>query len=277
MRDGTIARRALLGFVAAGLFGGRGSMAARRRQPPPHIVAIDPGHGGADPGAISPSRLYEKDITLDTALILARRLNASERFRAVLTRRGDVYVPLRNRIMRARARHAELFVSIHADMLPNPDIRGLSVYTLSEAASDRQAAALAARENKDDFTGLKLSRRPPDVGSVLLDLSRHETNNRSLAFAHDVIGELGRIAPLLEKPQRSAGFAVLAAADIPSVLVELGCLSNRDDERLLEKAAHRERLAAGLMRAVETYFASSAGVALGETSLISFAERCRLD
>jgi N-acetylmuramoyl-L-alanine amidase len=184
MRDGTIARRALLGFVAAGLFGARGSIAARRRQPPPHIVAIDPGHGGADPGAISPSRLYEKDITLDTALTLARRLNASGRFRAVLTRRGDVYVPLRNRIMRARARHAELFVPIHADMLPSPDIRGLSVYTLSEAASDRQAAALAARENKDDFTGLKLSRRPPDVGSVLLDLSRHETNNRSLAFAH---------------------------------------------------------------------------------------------
>lgn len=261
MRDGTIARRALFGFVAAGLFGGRRSTAAHRRQPPQHVVVIDPGHGGADPGAISPSGLYEKDITLDTARTLARRLNASARFRAVLTRRGDVYVPLRNRIMRARARHAELFVSIHADMLPNPAIRGLSVYTLSEAASDRQAAALAARENKDDFTGLKLSRRPPDIGSVLLDLSRHETNNRSLAFAHAVIAELGRIAPLLEKPQRSAGFAVLAAADIPSVLVELGCLSNRGDEHLLEKDVHRAQLAAGLMRAIEAYFASDAGVA----------------
>lgn len=274
MRDRTIARRALLGFAAAGLLGSRGIAAPRRKLP--HIVAIDPGHGGADPGAISPSRLYEKDITLDVAFTLVRRLNADGRFRAVLTRRGDVYVPLRNRILRARARHAELLVSIHADMLPNPDIRGLSVYTLSEAASDRQAAALAARENKDDYTGLKLSRRPPDIGGVLLDLSRRETTNRSLAFAHDVVEELGRVTPLLEKPQRAAGFAVLAAADIPSVLVELGCLSNRDDERLLENDAHRGRLAAGLMRAVEAYFAFGTGFACDEFGLGSDAEHIRV-
>ena len=262
MRDGDIARRTLLGLLAGGVVGVHPGSAAPRRRPEVHVIAIDPGHGGADPGAISPSRLYEKDITLDTALILARHLNATERFRAVLTRRTDVYVPLSQRVARARARHAELFVSIHADILPNPAIRGLSVYTLSEAASDRETAALAARENRDDFAaGRKLSHRSPMIGSILLDLSRRDTNNRSLAFARQVIAEMGRFVPLLEKPQRSAGFAVLAAPDMPSVLVELGCLSNREDERLLETPSHRDRLAGALMRAVEAYCASGTGFA----------------
>ncbi len=262
MRDGDIVRRRLLGFLAAGVVGVRDCRAAPRHKPAVHVVAIDPGHGGVDPGAISPSGLYEKDITLDTALSLARHLNATGRLRAVLTRHADTFVPLNARVARARARCAELFVSIHADTLPNPAIRGLSVYTLSEAASDRETAALAARENRDDFvSGLKLSRRPPVIGSILLDLSRRDTNNRSLAFARDVVDEMGRLVPLLEKPHRSAGFAVLAAPDMPSALVELGCLSNREDERLLESAAYRQRLAAGLMRAIEAYRAFGTGFA----------------
>ncbi|HYM71667.1 MAG TPA: N-acetylmuramoyl-L-alanine amidase, partial [Stellaceae bacterium] len=200
MRDGRIARRTLLGFMVAGAFGlseAQAARRARRRKPKRHVVAIDAGHGGTDPGAISPTGLYEKDITLDTALILARRLNATRRFHAVLTRRRDIYVSLRERVVRARAHHAELFLSIHVDTLPDRAVRGLSVYTLSEDASDRETAALAARENKDNFiAGLKLSRRPRVIGNILLDLYRRGTNNRSLAFAHEVVEELGRVTSL---------------------------------------------------------------------------------
>jgi N-acetylmuramoyl-L-alanine amidase len=257
MRDCVIVRRRLLGLIAAAAMSGGRAQAARHRPAVP-VVAIDPGHGGIDPGAISPSGLYEKDITLDTALVLAQMVNETGRLRAVLTRRSDVYVPLRERV--ARAHRADLFVSIHADTLPDSAMRGLSVYTLSAAASDRETAALAARENKDDFIpGLRLSRRAPEIGDILLDLTRRETSNRSLALARQIVDGLGRVAPLLERPRRSAGFAVLTAPDMPSVLVELGCLSNRDDERLLEEEAYRVRLARGLLGAIEAYFAAGAG------------------
>jgi N-acetylmuramoyl-L-alanine amidase len=259
MRHGVIARRRLLGLSALLIASRQGAWAAKRRPPAP-IVVIDPGHGGIDPGAISPSGLYEKDITLDTALILARLVNRTGRFRAVLTRRSDVFVPLHERVLRARAHHADLFLSIHADTLPDGALRGLSVYTLSAAASDRETAALAARENKDDFIpGLKLSRRPAEISDILVDLARRETGNRSLAFARLIVEQLGRVTPLLERPQRSAGFAVLTAPDIPSVLVELGCLSNGDDEHLLEQDAYRARLARGLLGAIEAYFSAAAG------------------
>jgi N-acetylmuramoyl-L-alanine amidase len=264
MRDGEIARRALIGLFAAAMEPATAlaQPRARRKPAPLRVVAIDPGHGGADPGAISPRGLHEKDITLATARALTRRLEATGRFHVVLTRHGDVFVPLRERVARARARHADLFLSIHADTLPDADLRGLSVYTLSEAASDRATAALASRENRDDFSArLKLARRPAVIGNILLDLIRRDTSNRSLLLAHDVVEQMGRIVPLLEKPQRSAGFAVLTAPDIPSALVELGCLSNPDEERLLGQGAYRARLAAGLMQAVEAYFAASAGSA----------------
>ena len=153
--------------------------------------------------------------------------------------------------------HAELFVSIHADALPDMEMRGLSVYTLSDQASDRATAALAIRENKDDFiAGIKLSRQRRDIAPILLDMARRQTNNGSLALAHAVVAELGRAVPLLERPHRSAGFAVLTAPDMPSVLVELGCLSNPIEERLLAQRAYQQRLARGLLRAIEGYFAS---------------------
>src|SRR5205823_14563110 len=162
------------------------------------------------------------------------------RFHALLTRRGDVFVPLRERVARARMGHAELFVSIHADALPDSAMRGLSVYTLSDQASDRETAALAARENKDDFVaGIKLSQQRRDIAPILLDMARRQTNNGSLALAHTIVAELGRAVPLLEKPQRAAGFAVLTAPDMPSVLVELGCLSNPAEERLLPQRAYQ--------------------------------------
>lgn len=277
MRDIMVARRALLALAAGAALGTGvagiwpiGQAAARRpaerrpptRKPPParkllRVVALDPGHGGVDPGAVSPQRIYEKDITLAAARALARLLEATGRYHIVLTRRGDIFVPLRGRVARARASRAELFLSIHADTLPDHTMRGLSVYTLSNEASDRATAALALRENGDDFVaGVRLSRQPREIGAVLFDLARRQTDNLSLTLAHAIVAELGRTVPLLEKPHRSAGFAVLTAPDIPSALVELGCLSNPEDERLLHQPGYLQRLARGLAQAIDDYFAA---------------------
>jgi len=221
------------------------------------MVALDPGHGGVDPGAISPHGIYEKSLTLATARELARQLDLTGRYRTVLTRRGDTFVSLRQRITRARAAHAELFVSIHADALPDSAIRGLSVYTLSSEASDRDTAVLAKRENRDDFlAGVRLSHRPREIGAILFDLARRQTDNRSLTLAQAIVRELGHTVTLLERPRRAAGFAVLTAPDIPSALVELGCLSNPEEERLLRQRAHQQRLAQGLARAIDDFFAA---------------------
>ncbi len=266
MPDIMIARRTLLALAAgtaAGIWpirpaGARPPVKARPQHPRTHprIVALDPGHGGVDPGAISPHGIYEKNLTLPTASELAHQLEATGRYRTVLTRRGDSFVSLRERVARARAAHAELFLSIHADALPDSAMRGLSVYTLSNEASDRDTAALAIRENKDDFVGgVHLRRQPRVIGAILLDLARRQTNNRSLTLARVIVEELGRIVPLLETPHRAAGFAVLTAPDMPSVLVELGCLSNPGEERLLPQRAHQQRLAHGLARAIDDYFA----------------------
>jgi N-acetylmuramoyl-L-alanine amidase len=270
MRNTGVARRALLALAGGIALGGwqirrGGAQPARRHpglqvKPRPrrlHVVALDPGHGGLDPGAISPRGIFEKNITLATARQLARQLEATGRYRPVLTRGRDVFVPLHDRVARARADRAELFLSIHADLLPDAALRGLSVYTLSDQASDREAAMLARQENREDFVGgLRLSRQPREIAAVLLDLARRRTNNQSLLLAHAVVEELGRIVPLLERPHRSAAFVVLTAPDIPSALVELGCLSNPQDERLLTQHAYQQRLALGLARAVDAYFAA---------------------
>ena len=274
MRDATLARRALLALALGAAVGGwpaepadagaRSKPAGRAARDPaekrrqPRIVALDPGHGGVDPGAISPSGIHEKTVTLATARELARQLAATGRYRAVLTRRRDVFVPLRERVARALRHRAELFLSLHADALPDAAMRGLSVYTLSEEASDIETAALATRENNDDFAiGLKRSRQPPVINAILLDLARRQTSNRSLALARTIVDELGRTVTLLDRPHRSAGFAVLTAPHIPSALVELGCLTNRDEERLLLRPAHQRRLAQALVRAIDDYFAGA--------------------
>ncbi|HKS88296.1 MAG TPA: N-acetylmuramoyl-L-alanine amidase [Stellaceae bacterium] len=266
MPDKSIGRRALMALAAALLCvppprPAIGETRGRRHAPTPrHVVALDPGHGGLDPGAIGPHGLKEKAVTLATARAVARRLAATGRYRPFLTRRSDRYVSLRRRVSRARAEHAELFLSIHANALPDKSLRGLAVYTLSEAASDSDTAKLAARENREDFiAGLHLRRRQHDVAAVLLDMARRRTGNRSLHLAHTVVAELGRLVPLLERPQRSAAFVVLSAPDMPSALVELGCLSNPAEERLLQEPRYRERLAAGLVRAIDAYFTAPAG------------------
>jgi N-acetylmuramoyl-L-alanine amidase len=235
---------------------GRGQNPEQRRSRPGHLpmVVIDPGHGGIDPGAIGAGGVDEKYITYATATDLARLLKATRSFRVRLTRGPDEYVPLRERVARARALRADLFVSIHADALPDSAMRGLSVFTLSATASDREAAVLADSENRDIVGGVRLSRQPREVGAILIDLARRQTDNLSLALARDIVGSLGREVELLENPQRSAGFVVLTAPDIPSALVELGCLSNPVEERLLQRPSYRRRLAHGLADAIKAYF-----------------------
>jgi N-acetylmuramoyl-L-alanine amidase len=228
-----------------------------RRKPVRHylpIIVIDPGHGGIDPGAIAPDGVYEKNIVYPTSRYLAVQLLATGLFRVALTRGPDEFVPLRERVARARALHADLFLALHADALPDPAKHGLSVFTLSAKASDREAAALAESENQDVVDRVRLAREPRLVGDILIDLERRQTDNSSLKFARDLVTALGHEVALLYNPQRSADFAVLTAPDIPSALVELGCLSNPAEERLLQQPAYQRRLARGLMRGIEAYF-----------------------
>jgi N-acetylmuramoyl-L-alanine amidase len=250
--------------VAGWWFDSASAQPAARRTPPLRrvpTVVIDPGHGGVDPGAISPNGVYEKNIVLETAWEFARALAARRTYRVVLTRSTDEFLPLRERVARARAWRADLFLSIHADALPDKEMRGLSVFTQSAQASDREAAALAISENRADLVGgVNLSRQPRDVGTILLELTRRETSNLSITLARKVVDQLGREVVLLERPQRSADFAVLTAPDIPSALVELGCLSNPAEERLLQQRSYQQKLARGLARAVEGFFAAHGAV-----------------
>lgn len=252
----------LLGVTAAGACvtpWGQALAEPRRGSRGLRLVALDPGHGGVDPGCIGLSGAYEKDVTLALAQELGRELEATRRYRIALTRQGDEFVPLGERVARARAAGAELLLSIHADALPEEQWRGASVFTLSERASDAQAAALAARENSADLVagpvaGVDLSRHAPEVSNILFDLARRETNNLSLRLAQELVTELGKRVRLLDHTHRSAGFAVLKAPDVPSALVETGCLSNREEERLLQQESYQRKLAAGLVQSINDYF-----------------------
>lgn len=224
-------------------------------QPPRRTVVLDAGHGGIDPGAIGVTGTYEKEITLSTVELAAGLLEATKRYKVVLTRRDDEFIPLEDRVARARAVRGDLFLSIHADAIPDSDVRGASVFTLSEHASDAEAAALAQRENRADLiAGIDLSRHTPEVSSILLDLARRQTNNQSIVLARKLVAELGRDVRLLNNSHRSAGFVVLKAPDIPSALVELGCLSNREEEKLLRLGPYQRKLAATVLRSVNDYF-----------------------
>lgn len=242
--------------AGAGLGGWREAFAATRHPPrPPRLVVLDPGHGGVDPGCIGLSGSYEKEITLQMARELARALEATGHYRVKLTREDDEFVPLEERVARARAANAELLLSIYADALPDAKMRGASVFTLSEQASDREAAALAARENKADLVaGIDLSRHAPEVSHILFDLARRETNNQSIRLARDLVNELGRRVRLLHNSHRSAGFVVLKAPDVPSALVEIGCLSNREEEAMLQVPSYQRKLASGLLQSVNDFF-----------------------
>jgi len=223
------------------------------RQPP--LVMLDPGHGGKDPGAIGVSGTYEKQVSLATALELKRQLSAGGRYRVELTRTRDVFVPLDDRVAHAQAHGAALFVSMHADALGDHAVRGASVYTLANTASDAQSAALAQRENSADrFLGPTWRGASPEVARILGSLVRQETQRGSGRLARDLVGSLDQDLPMLPNPDRHAGFVVLKAADIPSVLVEMGFMSNPSDEALLRQANHRILVARAMKRAVDAYF-----------------------
>ena len=229
---------------------------AVKRRPGKPVIAIDAGHGGADPGAIGASGAYEKTITLAAARELKARLEATGRYKVVLTRNSDVFLRLRDRVLAARKAGADLFISLHADSIASPDVRGLSVYTLSERASDKEAAALAVRENKADLiAGVDLTGvEAPEVVNILIDLAQRETMNLSAHYAGMLVDGLGEEVTLLRETHRFAGFAVLKAPDVPSVLIELGYLSNPTEERLLRDRGYRARLVAAIARATDRFF-----------------------
>lgn len=225
--------------------------------PPPkkqRIIMLDPGHGGQDPGAISRSGRYEKNITLQMAKELKTLLQKAG-YKVVMTRETDIFIPLRGRIKKAHDARADLFISIHADSAKNKSAKGLSVYTISEKASDKEAAALAERENKADLIlSLDLSDVDPELSSIFLDLEKQETMNRSADYAKCVVEEMKKKVDLVPNAHRQAGFVVLKSPSVPSVLVELGYLSNKTEDKNLQKASYRKKLAESLVRAVDTYF-----------------------
>ena len=204
---------------------------------------IDPGHGGIDLGAVTAKGDQEKTIVLGFAKILAAKIDATGRYKAVLTRDDDSFVSLAGRIDVARANNAALFVSIHADTLPDPfGVRGATIYTLSDKASDAELARYAEKENRADLiAGVDLSAEPDDVADILIDLTRRETKAFSSQFAKVLTDEFRAAATLNKNPRRSAGFHVLKAPDVPSVLLELGYLSNSQDAKLLLSDEWRER------------------------------------
>lgn len=220
--------------------------APRAKPRPARLVMLDPGHGGKDPGAIGARGTHEKDVTLDIAKEVARLLDRGRGTKAALTRETDVFLSLPQRVQAAREARADLFISIHADSAPNANARGLSAYTLSENASDEFAAALAKTENLAD--GADMSHVNNAVAAILGDLAAQHVHRASLLAKHSLVSGVEKDLRLLENPKRSANFAVLKSPETPSVLVETGFLSNREDEKLLRDPAARRRIAAVLAR-----------------------------
>jgi len=222
------------------------------------LIVLDPGHGGIDSGTKSSSGQDEKDVVLAFGLLLRDKLLKTGKYRVAMTRSDDTFIPLNDRVRFARARKASLFISIHADSIPRSEgqAEGATVYTLSEHASDAEAARLADDENRSDaIAGVDLTSQPDDVASILIDLAQRETKTFSMQFAHTVVGELKNTTRLHQHPLKSAGFIVLKAPDVPSVLVELGYMSTKDDMVHLMSPVWRSHTADSLVNAVNSFFA----------------------
>lgn len=219
------------------------------------VVVIDPGHGGIDPGAVVTS-IAEKAVVLAFGQALKDSLAATGRYRIVMTRDDDRFVPLGERVRMARAAGANLFVSIHADSLSQAqDVRGATVYTGSERATDAESARLAAKENEADaVAGLDSSEDVQDVAGILMDLAKRETRTFSSVFARNLVEKLGGSVKLHKVPMRSAGFRVLSAPDVPSVLLELGYMSSPKDAELLNSPAWRTQAVSAVHAAIDGYF-----------------------
>jgi len=223
------------------------------------VVVIDAGHGGGDAGTVSPATgTPEKTVVLEMAKVLVRQLRESGRYEVVATRTEDTFLGLGERVRIARARHADLFLSIHADAEYDHSVRGATIYTLAEKASDEQAAALAAKENQSDaIAGHVVEEAEPEVADILADLTIRETRRLSHAFARDLLDEYRRHGRLVKaQPHRQASLKVLRAHDVPAALVELGFLSNKEDEALLTSPDWREKTAVSLVAAIDRWFAS---------------------
>jgi N-acetylmuramoyl-L-alanine amidase len=229
---------------------------------PRPVVVIDPGHGGIDHGTQAKSGENEKAIVLDFAKALRERIENAGKYRVVMTRDDDTFVPLAERVKIAQRYKAALFLSVHADALPNGegDAQGATVYTLSDTASDAEAAKLAESENRADLiAGIDLTEEPADVADILIDLARRETKTFSNRFARTLVKEMKSVARLHKNPLKSAGFRVLKAPDVPSVLLELGYVSNKADLQLLVSDSWRSRTVGSVAHAVELFFGKRAG------------------
>lgn len=220
------------------------------------VVVIDPGHGGVDNGTQAPSGESEKTLVLDFAKALREQIEKSGKYRVVMTRDDDTFIPLGERVKIARANTAALFVSIHADALPKRegDAQGATIYTLSDKASDIEAEKLAEAENKADaIAGINLTEEPADVADILIDLTQRETRTFSNRFARMLANEMKGVARMHKHPLKSAGFKVLKAHDVPSVLVELGYVSNKDDLQHLVSESWRSRTVGSVAQAVDAF------------------------
>ena len=218
------------------------------------VVVIDPGHGGIDTGAVVSRDLVEKNLTLLFAEKLAQHLNERGNVEAILTRTDDVFMSLADRVKVARVNEAALFVSVHADIVPQDYVRGATVYTVSDEASDSMAADMAARENRSDIlAGLAIEDQPDEVADILFDLARRETKNLSIRFAKTLISDIKPQLTLNKSPWRRAAFLVLKAPDVPSVLFELGYISNEQDQELLKSEEWRASTTSAMADAIERF------------------------
>jgi len=218
------------------------------------VIVIDAGHGGIDPGTSGPNGTVEKMIVLEYAQALRTKLQKSGHYQVVLTRDRDKFIMLRKRVEIARKAGGDIFISLHADSAPGA-AKGLSIYTVSEQASDEEAESLAARENKADvLAGINLQGERDDVAGILISLAERDTKNRSATLADLLVMSLDDHVHLLPDSHRFAGFAVLKAPDIPSVLIEIGFLSNPQEEKLIKSKAYRDKVVSGIAKGVENYF-----------------------
>jgi N-acetylmuramoyl-L-alanine amidase len=223
------------------------------------LIVLDPGHGGIDTGTKGPNGQMEKDIVLDFTKRLREKIETAGKYRVLLTRSDDTFVPLAERVRFAREAGAALFISIHADSLPRRegDTQGATVYTLSETATDPAAARLAEQENRADvIAGVDLKDQPDDVAGILIDLAQRETKTFSVQFASKLVGIMKQTTRLHKDPLKSAGFRVLRAPDVPSVLVELGYVSNKEDLQSLSSDSWRDRTANAMASAIDGYFSA---------------------
>jgi N-acetylmuramoyl-L-alanine amidase len=227
------------------------------------VIVIDPGHGGIDPGAVSRSGTAEKDVVQAFSEVLKETLDATGHYEVHLTRTDDVFLSLHDRVQFARKAAADLFIAVHADSLSRGTARGATVYTLADKASDAEAEALAHKENRSDIiAGVDLVAETEQITGILIDLAQREAKNHATTFAKQLVKELKPVANLNRRPIRSAGFRVLKAPDVPSVLFELGYLSNRSDETLLLSPEWRGKVAGAMAGAIGLYFATQ--IASGE-------------